>query len=722
MTSRSAILRTSSANSSIDGTRVANGQHVVPPGISVLEFFDNGATELAMLGSGQARNFLTEKDALAVFRNFVAALTKKARSSGQRGKKLWVPNKMVAVVLEFRPQFEAKKVDLDLCIFTSECGQYHWFWFEFLDSNSAVTKEYKSPYCVNNFKLVLKGATMIPPEGVAVAELTGFDGLRGTIPADEDLTALLEPKGLMKCYNDLVQDLLVTSKSKTLTFLEEWKTSGVDQVIQENGHAEIFGSRNMELVVCMAAKKWICFIDTTVAPDFVPPEAVSDARRESVAKSTIAAAEAAGIAVEDLVVDGVIQLESTCPEEVASLLEKKDLMDVYPQLDLAISEAQSIRNFVDVWRLAAAGVVPFPILANLKEGMLAKGVKMILCESVGSMGRNHWLEFIDLDVYPNYSNPFDITETASVFTKKEEEVDRKATTIGGGWYTVPLTGVAVEELSGVKKISDQCPHEVESLLVKNGAMPVYDAFINAIVKSKTTRNWADSWSSLEISTILAEYKDQFLSRGLKVVLCKIKPDSGNSLRWFEFIDINEQPGWVPQFDVLSLDGGTVLATNTNSLSFPKGVAVEAIMDRKHVMERVPPPVKAMMENKGCMDLYMAMIAILCECAGSGDEIDATWSKTHMSDITQTIGPKFQAKGVSLFLSVLEEDVNENGQQVKKPFMWVEFVDREMQPNYTAQRGIEMTKLPYTGMTNTEAAFLAGSFALQLGITVALHLL
>ena len=82
-------------------------------------------------------------------------------------------------------------------------------------------------------------------------------------------------------------------------------------------------------------------------------------------------------------------------------------------------------------------------------------------------------------------------------------------------------------------------------------MVVYDNFIDAIVGSKKTRNWADSWSTKEISAILEEFAPQFLSRSVRVALCKIKPDKGKSVRWLEFVDLQEAPDWASQFDVTS---------------------------------------------------------------------------------------------------------------------------------------------------------------------------
>jgi hypothetical protein len=64
--------------------------------------------------------------------------------------------------------------------------------------------------------------------------------------------------------------------------------------------------------------------------------------------------------------------------------------------------------------------------------------------------------------------------------------------------------------------------------------------------------------------------------------------------------------------------------------------------------------------------------------------------------------------VSLFLSAKVENVweEDSRQEVKKALQWIEFVDRDVQPNYVAQRGVDMKKVPTNGMNTEEIIALS----------------
>lgn len=71
----------------------------------------------------------------------------------------------------------------------------------------------------------------------------------------------------------------------------------------------------------------------------------------------------------------------------------------------------------------------------------------------------------------------------------------------------------------------------------------------------------------------------------------------------------------------------------------------------------------------------------------------------------------------MYLSVKKEIVNKE----EVCYFWLEFVDRAVQPNYQAQRGIDMKEIPPGAMTKTELAIMAGETALASGITVLMHM-
>lgn len=76
--------------------------------------------------------------------------------------------------------------------------------------------------------------------------------------------------------------------------------------------------------------------------------------------------------------------------------------------------------------------------------------------------------------------------------------------------------------------------------------------------------------------------------------------------------------------------------------------------------------------------------------------------------------------VSIFLSAKKEKVTQNNEEVEKIFFWLEFVDRDLQPTYVAQRGIDMQKIPPEGISAEEVVDLvvaAGSMAMQIGLAI-----
>lgn len=238
----------------------------------------------------------------------------------------------------------------------------------------------------------------------------------------------------------------------------------------------------------------------------------------------------------------------------------------------------------------------FPPIEDLRNTFLAKGVKMLLCESIGKFGKTYWLEYIDTEASYNYKTPYDITFSGDY--NEQGQADGESTDAVKGWLKVP-EGVYVEGLNGVKKLSDECPAKVRDFLTRKGLSATYDEFIETIVKSKQTRNWASSWRSDEILKIMKEFQELFLSKGVKLVLCKIIPDGGVSYRWFELIDLSVVEGYVSQYDYDNV-GPAELETQTTTLKFPKGVAVEKLTDLKTLMESIPEPVSDMMETKKCM--------------------------------------------------------------------------------------------------------------------------
>jgi hypothetical protein len=94
------------------------------------------------------------------------------------------------------------------------------------------------------------------------------------------------------------------------------------------------------------------------------------------------------------------------------------------------------------------------------------------------------------------------------------------------------------------------------------------------VEESSTCSFFGKWKDQEFIAILDLFKEDFGEQGVKVALCKRRSNSG-SFCWLEFIDVDEQPMYVPQFDVANLSG-QVIKTCYSTLAFPYGVVVEEL--------------------------------------------------------------------------------------------------------------------------------------------------
>ncbi|CAJ1932687.1 unnamed protein product [Cylindrotheca closterium] len=695
-----------------EGTRVANGQHTVPAGIAVETFADNFKGKLAKITPAAVSELLHSKDAMGAYRTLIG------KAALETTDTFSVPN-LVDIVKECQPKFQEKGVTVALCLLESDIGNFRWFWFEFIDHALFPSGTYNPEYDISNYQVVLDGVHGIPP-GVAVEKLSDWSSSHLVKNCPLEVQAILESKLLTSEYDRMVKTL--KESIKTRTSIGSWRTTVIAEILKE--FQPVFESRGVEVVVCKAVQgwdeyKWLEFIDIEVAPQHYFPKYAVDKNYQSerLSKRNISMGSSffggEDVATEALVTDGVIKVASDCPDDVAVLLEEKGISDTeYDLLDSAISHSKSMRNFVEVWRLVEQKVVEFPPIQQLRDTFLAKGVKLILCESIGKFGKMYWLEYVDTEASPDYTTPYD-SGLAGDFDA-QGQVYGEATGAANGWLKVP-EGVYVEGLNGVKKLTDECPPKVRDFLTRKGLSATYDQFIEAIVKSKKTRNWARSWRTAEIQNVLNDFQELFLSNGVKLVLCKIIPDGGLAYRWFEFIDLSVAERYVPQFD-FDNEGPSDLETLQTTLKFPNGVAVEKLTDYKSLMEHILEPVTEMMEKKNCMDLYVALVEILCR-GGDENEKKVGWSDHHMREVVNVLGPRFESKGVSMFLSAKVEKVTKDGKEVETPIQWIEFVDRDVQPNYVAQRGVDMKKVPTHGMNADEIIALSVFCTVQ-AVTIA----
>eukprot|EP00567_Pseudictyota_dubia_P009469 CAMPEP_0197441050 /NCGR_PEP_ID=MMETSP1175-20131217/7413_1 /TAXON_ID=1003142 /ORGANISM="Triceratium dubium, Strain CCMP147" /LENGTH=281 /DNA_ID=CAMNT_0042971273 /DNA_START=38 /DNA_END=883 /DNA_ORIENTATION=+ len=268
------------------------------------------------------------------------------------------------------------------------------------------------------------------------------------------------------------------------------------------------------------------------------------------------------------------------------------------------------------------------------------------------------------------------------------ERQESGTAVAKGNFVVP-EGVAVEELDGgKKKLSEECPPPLRELLESKDLVPIYDKLVKGIVDGGSTRSVFGNWKDKEFDAILDLFRDEFAEKGVKVALCKRKSGSG-TFRWLEFIDVEKNPSYVPQYDVSNFSG-QVIKTCYTKIEFPNGVAVEElnryVKARKTLKEKCPVFVEKMMTDKGLMEEYEALVDDLISANCGKVE---TWNLKNLNEVRKAHEYKFEKKGVSIFVCHKEEWIShgQHGGHMEY-FRWLEFVDREEQPNYTPQRDVE----------------------------------
>ena len=697
-----------------------------------------------MVSNGTASVAIDGGDAGSNMFNVTTKMTQAATNLSKGGRKIvWCEPKLVKYLQASQPLFEEKGVLVKLCLYHSACKRYRWFWFEFIDASSALATNYVSKYDVSHYKVVLEDAYMIPPKGVAVLHLDDWNekNVKTKIPPTVQELFHNKSPDLMPLYEKMTKTIYDTKGVRT--FYGSWKTSNVLPVVQ--GFQADFRAHGIEVTVCkrswamgMDFWKWIEFYDMELfgsnsdttngccVPavfDVDPEKRQAQSARSTMFRSVVKH----NVVIEELVVNGAPAASPTPttpfesenvdeypypppPEAVSQLLAEKGLTPSdHARLRQAMDEAKSIRNFCDIWRMKAQGVIPFPVLQDFQTKFQTKGIQVLLCQNNGVKGKTVWLEYVDTKVTPDYTSVYDITNHglgAMTLSGSEQQVPCK--TVAGGRHSVPRP-VAVLEITGKStKLKDPAPPQVQQLMERNNLWPMYQDFVQALIQAAGATTTWDKCKSHTILSVLAQFQgDFFQAKGVTVALCKLRPDSGNTFRWMEFVDATARSQcpfgkYVPQYDMANV--GQELETAEATLQFPKGVAVEALMDDMELVLKTPPEVNDMMVRKGCMDLYHALEDCLVS-SGMGDK--AGWSEATMKHATEVLVPQLEAKGISVYLSAKREPGDNGGNQ---SFYWMEFVDRDLQPNYRAQRGMDMKAIPPGAMTKAEMANIAMSVA------------
>mmetsp|Transcript_5372 Transcript_5372/g.15672 ORF Transcript_5372/g.15672 Transcript_5372/m.15672 type:complete len:97 (-) Transcript_5372:316-606(-) len=84
-----------------------------------------------------------------------------------------------------------------------------------------------------------------------------------------------------------------------------------------------------------------------------------------------------------------------------------------------------------------------------------------------------------------------------------------------------------------------------------------------------------------------------------------------------------------------------------------------------------------------MTEYYALVDACVE-EGIGRKLKG-WNLKKLKIIVDEHRPKFEAKGVALFISLKKEYIQHGKSGHVEHFRWIEFVDRDIQPNYYPQR-------------------------------------
>mmetsp|Transcript_44705 Transcript_44705/g.49890 ORF Transcript_44705/g.49890 Transcript_44705/m.49890 type:complete len:352 (-) Transcript_44705:121-1176(-) len=257
-------------------------------------------------------------------------------------------------------------------------------------------------------------------------------------------------------------------------------------------------------------------------------------------------------------------------------------------------------------------------------------------------------------------------------------------------YTVPK-GVAVEMIknfNGKKDLLKDCPSEVWDLLHSKSAFDIYDKFVQTIYDDKHTRNALGRWKDAEFVSKVDLFRDDFAEHGIKVALCIRNSKDFTSVRWLEFIDVEEVGNYVPQFDLGNMSGQYIRTAHTK-LQFPNGVAVEELKQwggRDKLKEKLPYEVEKLLKKHNLMDEYHELVSDFVKLACGGKTSLKNWDIDKLKMLVDKYDETFGEKGIDLYVSHKQEYISHGASGGHtEHYRWIEFVDRNEQPNYIPQR-------------------------------------
>eukprot|EP00977_Amphora_coffeiformis_P028362 scaffold34938_cov261-Amphora_coffeaeformis.AAC.1 len=255
-------------------------------------------------------------------------------------------------------------------------------------------------------------------------------------------------------------------------------------------------------------------------------------------------------------------------------------------------------------------------------------------------------------------------------------------------------GIAVEDLRG-NFLNDPPSAPVRAVLGQHDGLSLYTEMKQAIKASKKTRGMLGGWKDKDLGIILRLFHDQFRQKGVQVGLCKKTSASGTFL-WFEFVDMNVVPGYASLYHVSPTSSSNCqqIRTRYNKLTFPRGVVVTEIMRGSKALLHVknsqrnktlcPVAVRTMLLHKheGLLEVYHSLLDALSQLMGAAG--GKGWNSHNLEQllVAQDFLPRFAQHNVHVFSSYTKEfvmHVQYGGTQ--EVFRWIEFVDRDVQPDY-----------------------------------------
>mmetsp|Transcript_8160 Transcript_8160/g.12918 ORF Transcript_8160/g.12918 Transcript_8160/m.12918 type:complete len:297 (+) Transcript_8160:2-892(+) len=256
------------------------------------------------------------------------------------------------------------------------------------------------------------GGKHVVPEGVAVEPLSDWSPakkLKNKCPVK--VKALLEAKGLVATYDDMVEAICDHKANDTLSWMDTWVDQAVQAVMDQ--FRDDFAEKGVKLALCRRVSgsgsyRWIEFIDTDVLTNYVPQYDTANVSSQTIKTLYATLKFPNGVVIEQIKEwNGRERLKEKIPEEVEELMTKKGLTEEYDQLVEACVN-QGVGRKLKNWKLRKLQEV----MDEYRPVFEAKGVAIHVSHkeewvSHGPNGQGHmdhyrWIEFVDKEVLPGY--------------------------------------------------------------------------------------------------------------------------------------------------------------------------------------------------------------------------------------------------------------------------------------------------------------------------------